>query len=479
MSKPWFHARSAIPNAAVDLPLPGAGVHRQQRRVAAGPGGQAVVGDGERTALRHLQSSSTRRAPAATGRSASGRRPATAPAAPTAHRAGRPAARPNPVARRMFRSRRRPRPHPRRPAGPRRPAPGPSGSGPPVARPSVSTTTRLRRARSRAFSRTTTSRAASSPCASGVLPPVSKRASRRAGDVHRRRRRQQQPWRPAAERDHRDLVATLISVPQQRQRRATDRRHPVARRHRTRRVDHEDHQVAFAALPDRAAHVVGFRPRTARPPLPTRGGQQGARRHARRGPVRARLSTTPTGSGAVARPRPPARCALPHTGHHQRPGAEDAAAGAALGRGVGAVSELPCGGRSIRRPSSDAPPPPGGSGSGSGSGRPACSRACAIASSSCCGSSPGSSNGSRRRRCGSASSAATRMSSSATVVAPRQAACATAVRATTRSARIPSTSNAAHSAAMRRNSLSGNTTSPMTAAGGGDPAAPARRPRSA
>ena len=37
---------------------------------------------------------------------------------------------------------------------------------------------------------------------------------------------------------------------------------------------------------------------------------------------------------------------------------------------------------------------------------------------------------------------------------PRQAAWATAVRATTRSARIPSTSNAAHSAAIRRNSLS-------------------------
>ena len=55
----------------------------------------------------------------------------------------------------------------------------PSGSGPPVARPSVSTTTRLRRARSRAFSRTTTSRAANKPCASGVFPPVSNRASRR------------------------------------------------------------------------------------------------------------------------------------------------------------------------------------------------------------------------------------------------------------------------------------------------------------
>ena len=50
------------------------------------------------------------------------------------------------------------------------------------------------------------------------------------------------------------------------------------------------------------------------------------------------------------------------------------------------------------------------------------------------------------------------MSSSATSSAPRHAACATAVRAITRSARIPSTSKAAQSAAIRRNSLSGNVT---------------------
>ena len=53
---------------------------------------------------------------------------------------------------------------------------------------------------------------------------------------------------------------------------------------------------------------------------------------------------------------------------------------------------------------------------------------------------------------------------------PRHAACATAVRATTRSARMPSTSNAAHSAAMRRNSSSGSTTSADQRTGGGDPA---------
>ncbi len=50
------------------------------------------------------------------------------------------------------------------------------------------------------------------------------------------------------------------------------------------------------------------------------------------------------------------------------------------------------------------------------------------------------------------------MSSSVTVVSPRHAACATAVLATTRSARMPSTSKAAHTDAMRRNSLSGNWT---------------------
>src|SRR5581483_4847404 len=55
----------------------------------------------------------------------------------------------------------------------------PTGSGPPVARPSVRTTTRLRRAGSRIRSRATMSRAARRPCARGVFPPVSNRPSRR------------------------------------------------------------------------------------------------------------------------------------------------------------------------------------------------------------------------------------------------------------------------------------------------------------
>ena len=109
-------------------------------------------------------------------------------------------------------------------------------------------------------------------------------------------------------------------------------------------------------------------------------------------------------------------------------------------------------------------PPPGGSGSGSD---PSSAEADSAASSAEAdsaasrspGSIPGSSKGSRRRRCGSASSAATRMSSSLTESAPRHAACATAVRATTRSARIPSTSKAAHSAAIRFSSRSDKSTS--------------------
>ena len=47
-----------------------------------------------------------------------------------------------------------------------------------------------------------------------------------------------------------------------------------------------------------------------------------------------------------------------------------------------------------------------------------------------------------------------------TASAPRHAACAAAARAMTRSARIPSTSKAAHTAAIRRSSASGSTTDP-------------------
>ncbi len=61
---------------------------------------------------------------------------------------------------------------------------------------------------------------------------------------------------------------------------------------------------------------------------------------------------------------------------------------------------------------------------------------------------PGASNGLRRRRCGRARRAAARMSSRSTLVRPFHAACAAAARAVTMSARMPSTSNAAHTSAI-------------------------------
>ncbi len=137
--------------------------------------------------------------------------------------------------------------------------------------------------------------------------------------------------------------------------------------------------------------------------------------------------------------------------------------GAVAGRGARPVAVGPASGGGAP------PPPPSGSGSGSGSGS-----ASRRASSSADSSTPGSSNGSRRRRCGSASRAATRTSCSATTSAPRQAAWASAARAITRSARIPSTSNAAHTAAIRRSSASGSSDRAQPGLRGGDPARPSR-----
>ena len=78
-------------------------------------------------------------------------------------------------------------------------------------------------------------------------------------------------------------------------------------------------------------------------------------------------------------------------------------------------------------------------------------------SSSWVGSIPGSSNGSRRRRCGRP----VRQRGADVLLghlrSARQAACRHRVRATTRSARMPSTSKAAQTAAMRCSSPSGST----------------------
>ena len=103
---------------------------------------------------------------------------------------------------------------------------------------------------------------------------------------------------------------------------------------------------------------------------------------------------------------------------------------------------------------------PGPSGSSSGSCGPSGSWGAASlrASSRACSSRPGASKGSRRRRCGRASRAAMRISSSVTTSRPPQAARAIAVRAVTRSARMPSTPNAPQTAQIWRSAASGSST---------------------
>ena len=91
-------------------------------------------------------------------------------------------------------------------------------------------------------------------------------------------------------------------------------------------------------------------------------------------------------------------------------------------------------------------------------GRGSCSAASSSAWSSWSSSSPGASNGLRRRRCGRASRAPARTSSALTSSRPDQAAWASAVRAMTRSARMPSTSNRAQIVATCRSAASGSAT---------------------
>ncbi len=90
--------------------------------------------------------------------------------------------------------------------------------------------------------------------------------------LDRRGRRQRQLGPGAAEGDQADLVAPLVGVQQQRQHRALDRRHPLAGGHRAGGVDHEQHEVALAALADRL-----------------RAGRPGARTSPRPGPPARRL----------------------------------------------------------------------------------------------------------------------------------------------------------------------------------------------
>ncbi len=189
------------------------------------------------------------------------------------------------------------------------------------------------------------------------------------------------------------------------------------------------------------------------------------------------------GPGAVARPRAPAGCALPDSGHHERLGAERRRR-----RGTGPRRRrrrrllwccLPFG-RSLghrfataRRVGLAAPGPVGFGLSVSGFAR-LLHRLVELAGVQAGVVERVAATTVRQRQFGGHPDVLLvdqdLPSRRSPAVSPRHAAWATAVRATTRSARIPSTSKAAHSAAIRRNSLSGNTTSATPRARRGDAA---------
>ena len=288
--------------------------------------------------------------------------------------------------------------------------------------------------------------------------------------------------------------------------------HPPARRHRARRVDAEEHQVGLLALAGRDPQVLersssgpaGTTPRAAWCGAAARIGLGQVDR-----PAVARRATRPPPvvgdrAAALARPRP---APVPRTVNsfgsgtsrrrrrstvevpvrrrwRRRPavGAEEARwrlardlrrrRAVVAGLGPGRPARPPR--RTVGSPSVRRPAAAGGSGSGSGSGSSSPST-----SSSRSSSRPGASNGLRRRRCGRASRAAARTSSVVTEVRPCQAAWATAVRAVTMSARIPSTSNAAHSSAIWQQRVVGRARPRRPAPGRPDPLGRARASASA
>ena len=223
IGQPWFQARSASPNAAVDFPFmsPVCTISsgRLRRCRVVRPSSGTVVG----YALRHQATVPV-----------SGARPTSA------SRAGRELVQLQ--ARAAELRRRGPRPGRAAPARTRSrrrcvatpvareavPRPG-IGSPPAVCRPSVTTTSSGRR-----------SRVAHPLDAQGGVRLEQPGGQRRAaagrqrrqpgrGRVDRRGRRQQQLGAGAAERDQPDLVAALVGVEQQRQHRALDRAPSAAR----------------------------------------------------------------------------------------------------------------------------------------------------------------------------------------------------------------------------------------------------------
>ena len=289
-------------------------------------------------------------------------------------------------------------------------------------------TTIARRCGSRTRSRSTTSRAARNPAASGVFPPVRIPANRRTAmstdDVGG-----STSSLGAAHGDHGHLVAALVGVAQQRDDGAGDGGQPVTRGHRPGRVDDEHHQVAFPALAiarraDRSASSI-IRPLTA-PTGPLL-----------RSPAANRVPTrcSPCPGSAVERTARPVRRLRPgaparlRPRRHRAPRARSVAPLVAVGRRgrSGRCAEPRRRARRSSGPSGSEPRrpvrrrPDGGRGSDPavlGSGPAASSSAGGSRRRAARGSRPGSSNGSRRRRCGNASSAATRTSSAVTAPAP-------------------------------------------------------------
>ena len=429
----------AMPNAAVDLPFISPVCTSEQRPVAPLPRGQPVLRHRLRAvpwAVRPASRAGGRWRPATSAASSSSRS-VSAPRA-RAERAGQPS-RTGPLSQSTTTrgvAGRASRPAAARARGDRRRAP-------PVARPSVTTTSSGRRCGSRDALDAQQLGARSRPAASGVRPPVGsvgqparRPASTRPGGRERHARRP-----VAAEGDQADLVAPLVGVEQQRQHGALHRRHPRARSpsSRWRRTTKSD-QVALAALERGLAQVLRRRPDRA--PAAAAARTAGAARRAWHGGGQVQRRGRGRRAGATPRPRSETRRARAPAG---RP-APMPGTSVAVRNGRRTACRPPR--RAQRRAaapsrSSSSLPPPGprsralsrtsvavgatavraaavgGRRAGSSSG-PSCPAASVEGLRRASRRRrPGASKGLRRRRCGRASRAATRTSSSVTTSRPR------------------------------------------------------------
>src|SRR5215204_798159 len=160
------------------------------------------------------------------------------------------------------------------------------GSGPVVALPSVSRTSRGRRSLSRSSSLFSISAAFSMPAARG-------------GQCYARRRGQEYPGSFATEGDQSDLIAALVGVVQQGEYGTLDSGHAFAGRHRAASIDEKEDQVPLPPLPDVLTQIAGTNldPRSLSAPRPLvrrRGPYRRRQRHVLwvlfRLPIRYRMS---------------------------------------------------------------------------------------------------------------------------------------------------------------------------------------------